>query len=182
MMEERNKEIEQKRSIENYQERNKENLVYRDMLIKEGILGEKEYMGKSDFNRVREIAYNQRVKSEEDARNLAMLEFSLNKKVVEGEKAMGIYKEIGEEFSELVSKLFTDKTQKGNKEVCSMIARSTLEQFVRSFLDGVPELFIDILLKNIEERERVAATLPKAVSLDHDTRTATVNVVVKSTK
>ena len=116
MIEGINGEQEREMSVENYRERNYEDNVYRNMLIKEGVLEETGRIEKSDFSRVREIAYSQRVKSEEEARNLAMLEFSLTRKISEGEKAMDIYKEIGGELSELVSELFTDETQKNDEE------------------------------------------------------------------
>ncbi len=177
MIEGINGEQEREMSVENYRERNYEDNVYRNMLIKEGVLEEKGRIEKSDFSRVREIAYSQRVKSEEEARNLAMLEFSLTRKISEGEKAMDIYKEIGGELSELVSELFTDETQKNDEEVCSHLARSTLEQFVRLSLDGIPEPFMDMLFKKIEERERIVPTLPKNVAMSHESKTGRVEVI-----
>lgn len=164
--------VEAKRTIENIKERNAEDWEYRLMLINNKLIEEDEKFDSSVFRRVREIAFHNRIKSIEEARSLAMLEFSIEKMVKEGDNAVAIFGAIGEDLTHLVSELFKKQSDKNKEEVCSRIAYVTLSEFVESCSSENKKLFIEDLLDKIAKRESMSSTLATdgTLHVDEETR------------
>lgn len=189
-----------KKSIENIKEHNREDSEYRDFLVKEELVPgrlkrnrqgdiiekDKKYiLAQSDFDRVREIALKEGVKREglteeefiKQVRSLAAFEYTLNRMIKEPTQkptSEEIFKEIGLELSELISKLMYGNSGKADSQICVQMAKVSLDELVRDGAES--EHFLDRVFDKISQRLIIAPKIAVDVTLVAD-KTGSVEVI-----